>query len=110
MCDIINTLETGNYLSIMSEREKDFIKEFRKQVIGVFVGGVFIVLLTAVGFYFNTSYNIDSLSKGQSKLKSEVRELHYSKIDRQDYIREVDEMKTLLRDLNRKIDRIGERQ
>lgn len=97
----------------MSENEQMFIKEFRKQIIGIFVAGVIMVIVTAIGFYYTTNNAINNLAQEQSTLKTKqdametmMFDLSRSKIDKSDYVREVDEMKQLLRDLNRKIDRI----
>ncbi len=98
----------------MSEHEREFIAEFKKQIIIFIVIGVVTVVGTSVGFYFNTNSAIDSLHSGQralekkqTKSESMYQELKDSKIDKADYIREVDEMKVMLRELNNKLDRIN---
>jgi len=93
----------------MSEFEQDFIQVFRKQLITYAVIVVFGVIGTAILFYFNTS---NALANQQSELRrldvqqNEIETELTKKISREDYIREIDEMKLTLRSISNKIDRL----
>lgn len=96
----------------MSDQQMDFIKEFKKQLIIYAFIGISTILGTAVGFYYNTQNAIAQVIVEQRKidarqfaLEKEMIKLNDRKIDKTDYIRELDEVKTLLWDLNRKIDK-----
>jgi hypothetical protein len=96
----------------MSEEEKLFIRQFKKQLIVYAVIGIFTVAGTSVGFFYNTQFSIEKLTteqlrlrERQSILESRYVEMGDRKIDKLDYIRELDEVKTLLRDMNQKIDK-----
>jgi len=75
--------------------------------------GIFTVVGTSVGFYYNTKAAINDLTKEQVRLddrqfqmEEKCIELNEKKIDKDDYIRELDEVKYLLRDMNQKIDKV----
>ena len=90
----------------MSESEKDFINEFKKQVIAIFLLGLLTTATTALAFYYNTQSSIEMLKKEQlmnmqrqKAVEISVQHLHESKIDKDAYIREVDEMKALIKEI-----------
>lgn len=93
----------------MSEFEQDFIQVFRKQLITYAIIVVFGLMGTAVLFYFNTSnalagqqLEITRLNYHQGEIEKELSK----KISRENYIREIDEMKLTLRSISEKIDRL----
>lgn len=97
----------------MSDKETTFIEEFRRQLIVYALIGIITVVGTAVGFYYNTQNAIAQVIVEQRKidarqfaLEKEMIKLNDRKIDKTDYIRELDEVKTLLWDLNKKIDKV----
>lgn len=97
----------------MSDSERTFIIEFKKQVIAIAVLYAFALVIVAVGFYYTTNNSITNAEKERKELKQEtliikmqVDILKDSKINKEDYIREITEMKDLLRDLNNKLDRL----
>ncbi len=97
----------------MSEQQQKFIDEFRKQIIAVFIFNVAIIFITAIGFYFNTNHGIQMLADEQTRqhdrqviLTHKVESIDRVKMEKDDYIREIDEIKTLLRNLDAKIDKL----
>ena len=86
----------------MSDSEKSFIEAFKKQVIAVAVMYAFILVGVGIGFYYTTNSSIAMAEKERAEMKLQIDK----KINKDDYIREVTEMKELLRDMNHKIDRI----
>lgn len=97
----------------MSESEKSFIKEFKKQVIAVAVIYAFMLIITSIGFYYTTNNSISNAEKERIEIKadalmikSQIEILNEKKINKDDYIREITEMKVMLRELGVKIDRL----
>jgi hypothetical protein len=97
----------------MSDSEKSFIEHFRKQVINIAVAYGFVMLFSAVGFYYTTSTNLDNAAKERLEIKSnsteveaQIYELNRIKIDKKDVIREFDEIKGMLNNLDTKLERI----
>jgi hypothetical protein len=97
----------------MSDQEKTFFNEFRKkfiqQVIYIFLVGMIAIVGTSVGFYYNTQNDISRLQEQHQSMRN--RQMYYEttlqrKVEKDDYVREIDEVKALLRDINRKIDNI----
>ena len=97
----------------MSTTEATFIKELKRQVIITLIGGLLTVVLTAVGFYFNTKHSLDKIydryeyiDNRQNLLYKRIEYVNERKVDKEDVIREFNEIKQLIRDTNIKIDRL----
>ena len=97
----------------MSTTEATFIKELKKQVIIALVGGLITVILTAVTFYFNTKHSLDKIydryeyiDSRQNILYQRIEYVNERKVDKDDVIREFNEIKQLIRDTNIKIDKL----
>ena len=98
----------------MSDNEKSFIEHFRKQVINIAVAYGFILLFSGIGFYFTTSISLENAAEERLEIKSnstaveaQIYELNRIKIDKKDVVREFDEIKRLLINLDNKIERIN---
>ena len=96
----------------MSDSEKDFIKAFKKQVIQIAAAYGFILLFSGIGFYYTTTMNLENAKSERlemnirsNNIETRMNELNRRKIDKDDVIREFDEIKTLLINVNNKIDR-----
>lgn len=97
----------------MSEPQMEFIKEFKKQLIIYAFVGISTIIGTAVGFYYNTQSSITAITASQQQLDSKQKEnereidrIRETKIDRAAYVREIDEVKMLLRSMDEKISRL----
>ncbi len=108
----------------MSESEKTFINEFRRQVIIIFVVTMATLASTGISFYYTTNNAIANISMAQTNLRDshiyletqvyskhslvddKLAKIQHAKIEKEDYVREIDELKQLIRDLNRKVDNL----
>lgn len=97
----------------MSDSERTFIIEFKKQVIAIAVLYAFALVIVAVGFYYTTNNSITNAEKERIEIKadalmikSQIEILNEKKINKDDYIREITEMKVMLHELGVKIDRL----
>ena len=101
----------------MSEEEElyhsKFFKQLKQQVVIYAAIGLLTVAGTAIGFYYNTQNTISTIITNQNTImgtqeefKRDLNDLREKKIDKADYIREVDEVKTMLRNLEDKIDKL----
>jgi len=93
----------------MSEEQTNFLELFKRQLIIYAVIGLLTVLSTSVGFYYNTRYALDGQRTELERMNKrqgafEINLQH--KIDKGDYIREMDEVKQILREMESKIDRL----
>jgi len=100
----------------MGENESSFIESLKKQVIVFFVSSAFLIIGTAVGFYYNTSFGMQVLESKQaqldihnSEMQKKIYELDSKKIEKNDYIRETQELKEMIRDLSRKIEKLSDK-
>ncbi len=116
-------MKTKNYNIKMSDQEKNFINEFKKQIIRSLVIYAFAILAALIGMTLKSHYGAVTIQKDHDTLKTQTEaetrviinrldrydsrliELHDRKIEKSDYVREIDEMKQMLRDINRKLDR-----
>lgn len=97
----------------MSEKETDFMLEFKRQVIAVAVFYAFALLLSVIGFYYttenktsNNAKDIERIQLETAKIKYDIEVIKAEKIEKQDYIREVTSLKDAIKELTNKIDRI----
>ena len=96
----------------MQERENLFT-EIKKQFIAALFVQFFVVVFLLISFYFNTTNatsnnkeDITTLQYEVTVLKNNADILKADKIEKQDYIREMGELKEALKELTRKIDKI----
>lgn len=96
----------------MSESDKSFITIFKRQLIIALIAYALITVSSFVGFYYNTQNSVDNLKANQGTTNArldlyefKLETLSKEKINKSDYIREIDEIKQMLRDINQKLDR-----
>lgn len=94
----------------MSDTEKSFINELKKQAIIILLGYSIAIIATFVGFYFKTEARLEYFEQRhemqmvrQHNVEQRIDLLNEKKIEKADYIREVDEMKQLLKEMREDI-------
>ena len=96
----------------MQERE-NLLTEIKKQFIAALCVQFIVVVFLLISYYFNTTNatsnnkeDITTLQYEITVLKNNADILKADKIEKQDYIREMGELKEALKELTRKIDKI----
>ena len=90
--------------------KSDLVKKIMAKIVGVLILFAISVAGTSVGFYYNTKNNIQNIQNDQAHMRIRQDQTDRAlllKVDKTDYVRELDEVKTILREIDRKIDRIN---
>lgn len=87
----------------MSDQESIFLKKLRSTIWQALGSLLVIVALAAVPFYFNTRSTIDQQQKDIESLKA-------GKADKEIYELSVKQIKEQLSDINRKLEKIQDKQ
>lgn len=87
----------------MSDQESQFLRKLRSTIWQALASLLVIVALAAIPFYFNTQSTIDQQQKDIEVLKS-------NKADKEIYEMSVKHIKEQLSDINRKLEKIQDRQ
>jgi hypothetical protein len=97
----------------MSANEREFIQALKRWIAIALLTFFTTVVIGAFTFYNVTGkeiseaqMRIQGIEARQRASEATQQRLDQEKINKADYIREVDEMKMLLRDLNHKIDKL----
>jgi putative Mn2+ efflux pump MntP len=97
----------------MSNNESEFIKALKRWIATALLTFFGTMVIGAFTFYNVTGKEITEAQVRMQGIEARQRvteamqvRLDHEKINKSDYIREVDEMKMLLRELNNKIDKI----
>lgn len=97
----------------MSDNEKSFIQELKKQALYILIAYAFTMIATLIGFYFRTESKLEYYDQRiqmqtvrQENVEHKIELVNEKKIEKSDYIREADEIKQLLKEVREDVKKL----
>lgn len=97
----------------MSDSEKTFIRELKKQAFIILIAYAITMLATLIGFYYRTEAKLEFYDQRiemqmirTHNVEQKLELINERKIEKSDYIREADEIKQLLKEVREDVKKL----